>query len=211
MTNFWFLNGLKKGVKTERFPAAEPEEPPVWPSRLKGSGSYECPTDAIVGGEWIQERCIFCRRCVPSFTPTQSQNIYHIRSVEPMFRKSFYLYPVDSGACGACNTEFFNIFSPQYDANRLGIFMTNTPRHADAIVVMGVGSPGMAEALERAYEAMPSPKLIIALGVCALTGGVMGNSPMNREKYNVEIAGCPPSPYTIISAIMAAKEKKGEM
>lgn len=208
MSSLWFLEGIRKGKKTERFPMEPPEAPPARPSRLAGKGEVNCPTDAIIEGKWLQDRCIFCRRCEPLFTPTGEQDIYRIKRTEKILGKSIYLYKLDSGSCGACNTEFSAIFDPQYDANRLNIFETNTPRHADAIVIMGVMTFGMRDALERAYEAMPEPKLVIALGACALSGGIIGNRALPSERYDVEIAGCPPTPYTIIEAIAKARGDK---
>ena len=122
-----------------------------------------------------------------------------------LFHRSLYIYPLDSGSCGGCNVELLNIFTPHYDANRLGIFITNSPRHADAIVIMGVYTQGMEEPLKMAYEAMPEPKIIIAMGACAISGGIIGKAAMDPAKYNVQIAGCPPSPYTILSALKAAR------
>lgn len=205
MSNFWFGEGIRKGRKTEKFPFAPPENPPLRPSFLEGNTEPYCPTEAIKEGKWDQGKCIFCRLCEPEFKPTGKQDIFLVSKTQPLLRKSLYLYKLDSGACGACNIELGTIFDPQYDANRLNIFMTNSPRHADAIVIMGVYTEGMREALRNAYEAMPEPKLIISLGACAISGGIIGQSPMGREQYNVEIAGCPPSPYTILEAISRAR------
>lgn len=205
MSSLWFINGIKKGIKTENYPSKDPSAGPLWPSRLTGNNSGKCPVEAITPDGWIMEKCIFCRRCLPDYKPTGDQEIFTVRKTENTFRKSFHVFPLDSGACGSCNMEFLSILSPQYDANRLGIFMVNTPRHADAIVIMGVMTSGMKEALDRAYEAMPEPKLVIALGTCAITGGIMGDAPLERSKYHVEISGCPPSPYTILAALNAAR------
>ena len=205
MSSLWFLNGVRKGIKTERYPSTDPVSAPQWPSRLSGNNGDSCPVDAITPEGWIMEKCIFCRRCLPDYQPTGEQDIFTVKKSEKTFRKSFHVFPLDSGACGSCNMEFLSIFSPQYDANRLGIFMVNTPRHADAIVIMGVMTPGMKEALDRAYEAMPEPRLVVALGACAVTGGIVGDAPLDRERYHVEIAGCPPSPYTILAALNAAR------
>ena len=205
MSNFWFYEGLRKGKKTEKFPLEEPAEKLLRPSLMTGEGETGCTTEAISDGKWDAGKCIFCRRCEPEFTPTGNQSIYSISGKEKLFRKSLYLYRLDSGSCGACNVELGTIFDPQYDANRLNIFMTNTPRHADAIVIMGIMTEGMKEALDMAYEAMPEPKLIISLGACAISGGILGNSPLERGKYNVEIAGCPPSPYTILEALAKSR------
>lgn len=205
MSNFWFGEGIRKGKKTEKFPTEKPLRPPLRPSRLEGGGEVLCPTEAIADGKWDSGKCIFCRRCEPEFKPTGDQSIYRISRKEGLFRKSFYLYKLDSGSCGACNIELGAILDPQYDANRLNIFMTNTPRHADAIVIMGTFTDGMMDALKNAYEAMPEPKLVIALGACAISGGILGNSPMERGEYHIEIAGCPPSPYTILEALSRAR------
>ena len=205
MSSIWFLEGIRKGRKTEKFPKASPKEPPLWPSRLEGKGEVDCPTNAIDSNAWDSGKCVFCRRCEQSYKPSLDQDIFTVKDTNHLFRKSFYLYKLDSGSCGACNVELGTIFDPQYDANRLNIFTTNTPRHADAIVVMGVMTDGMKEALQKAYEAMPDPKLIIALGTCAISGGVIGKSALPRDQYNVEISGCPPSPYTILKAISRAR------
>lgn len=205
MSNFWFLEGLRKGKKTEKFPAEPPEGAPLRPSRMTGNGDIVCPTGAISNSNWYAGKCIFCRKCEPLYKPSGDQSMYTINNKEKLFRKSFYLYKLDSGTCGACNIELGTIFDPQYDANRLNIFMTNSPRHADAIIIMGVFTEGMREPLERAYEAMPDPKLVIALGVCAISGGMIGKPSLDRGKYSVEIAGCPPSPHTILEALMKTR------
>ncbi len=204
--SIWFLKGLRNGKKTERFPAADPGEPPLWPSVLEGKGEAACPTNALESGEWNAGKCIACRRCVPQYLPTGNQKTYSLSQVAPrLLSRSFYLYQVDSGTCGACNAELLSILSPQYDASRLNIFLTNTPRHADALILMGVYTEGMDEVISKAYEAMPDPKLIIALGTCAISGGVIGKAPVLSSKAVVEIQGCPPSPYTILEAIVEAK------
>ena len=205
MSNFWFGEGIRKGRRTEKFPLAPPEDPPLRPSFLEGSDDVYCPTEAIKEGKWDPGKCISCRLCEPEFRPTGKQGIFKVMNTEPALRKSFYIYKLDSGTCGACNIELGAIFDPQYDANRLNIFITNSPRHADAIVVMGIYTEGMEKALRNAYDAMPEPKLIISLGTCAISGGILGKSPMEREEYHVEIAGCPPSPYTILEALAKAR------
>lgn len=162
-TNNWFLKGLKKHGRTEKYPRAESEAESMINKNVE----------------------------IVKFKP---------------FRKSLYLYPIDSGTCGACNMELQAIYTPHYDMNRLGLFFTNTPRHADALIIMGVHSDRMVEVLNEAYEAMPEPKLIVSLGDCAVTGGLIGEYPELSEKAVVNIPGCPPDPYTILEGIMKAKE-----
>ncbi len=196
----WFLRGIKKGIKTEK--NFKDKYKPYYPSKLEGKSDYNCPVNAIKNGEWDENKCIYCGKC--DLNPTKDEKIYKINDAMPeMFKKSFYIYPLDSGTCGACNAEFNSIFYPQYDANRFKIFLSNTPRHADALLLMGVYTENMHDVIKNAYDAMPDPKVIIGFGSCALTGGIIGSS--INEKFNVEIAGCPPSPYTIISAILKYK------
>ncbi len=208
MTKYWFLNGIRRRILTEKDLSAYKNPGLLWPSRIEGHGEVSCPVDAISSGGWNSEKCIFCRRCIPSYTPTGDQDIYETEKSDPVFRKSFHIFLVDSGTCGACNTEINSIFAPQYDANRLGIFVTNTPRDADAIVVMGVYTEKMQEPLKRAIEAVPKPAMVIGLGTCALSGGILGKNPLDREVYFTRISGCPPSPYTIIRALEEMRNRR---
>lgn len=214
----WFIRGLRKGIKTEK----EFREIAPWATSLKGEGEFtECPNKALEKG-WNPGKCIFCRRCYPKYSPSgdyrmgsrewegggsakgQRDGERDGERVIPQFRRSFYLYPIDVGSCGACNVELKLISSPQYDTTRFGIFFTNTPKHADALVVMEVLTEKMEDALERAYEAMPEPKLVIALGTCATSGGIFGRG----VRADVMIPGCLPSPPTIIDAILKARGDK---
>uniref|UniRef100_A0A2U9IPG2 NADH:ubiquinone oxidoreductase n=1 Tax=Acidianus sulfidivorans JP7 TaxID=619593 RepID=A0A2U9IPG2_9CREN len=212
----WFIKGIKKGIKTEKFPLKAPEEVAIWSTRIiKNEKEAEeevlCPTNALEKGEWNPGKCIFCGRCYPQFSPNNDINIFEIKqqnSNTKLFKHSFYIYPIDIGTCGGCNFEVKLLASPQYDMSRFGIFFTNTPRHADALLVMGVITERMKEVLERAYDAMPNPKLVIALGTCAISGGIIGNRP--EIKPDVIIYGCPPNPYTILKALIKAKGDKLE-
>lgn len=195
----WFLKGIKKRIKTENL---NDKYKIKYPSVLEGKSDYNCPTGAIENNKWVKEKCIFCEKC--DLKPTYNQDMYNINNNIPdIFKKSFYLYPIDSGTCGACNTEFNTIFSPQYDINRFKIFLSNTPRHADALVIMGVYTENMDKVIENAYDAMPEPKLLIGLGACSVSGGIIGEK--ISKKFDIEILGCPPSPYTIINAILKAR------
>ncbi|WP_338601830.1 NADH-quinone oxidoreductase subunit B family protein [Sulfolobus tengchongensis] len=201
MKNWWFVRGLKKGILTEE----SPKDIAEWSTEIEGKGDVVCPTNAIENEKWIKERCIFCRLCYPNYRPNLNPRIYTIKSINTFFKKSFYLYPIDSGTCGGCNLELKLISAPQYDMTRFGIFFTNTPRHADALVVMGILTEKMREVLEKAYDAMPEPKLVILLGTCAVSGGILGEKiPLDSV---VEIPGCPPNPYTILEALREVKGK----
>lgn len=200
----WFLRGLLKGIKTEKFPKEEPKEVALWSTKIEGKeqGEVYCPANAI-DVKWNPERCIFCGRCYPSYSPNGDVNLFEVKNSNSLFKRSFYLYPIDIGTCGGCNFEVKLLNSPQYDMSRFGIFFTNTPRHADALLIMGVMTERMKEVLKRAYDAMPDPKLIIAIGTCAVSGGIIGEKP--DVKPDVVIYGCPPNPYTILKALIKAK------
>ncbi|ARM76725.1 NADH-quinone oxidoreductase subunit B family protein [Acidianus manzaensis] len=201
----WFIKGIKKGIKTEKFPQQSPEDVSIWSTKIvkNQGGTVECPTKSIEEEKWNPSRCIFCGRCYPQYSPSNDIGIFEIKQNNKLFKRSFYLYPIDIGTCGGCNFELKLLTSPQYDMSRFGIFFTNTPRHADALLVMGVITERMKEVLERAYDAMPNPKLVIALGTCAISGGLIGNNP--EIKPDVIIYGCPPNPYTILKALIKAK------
>ncbi|MEM3191973.1 MAG: NADH:ubiquinone oxidoreductase [Candidatus Parvarchaeota archaeon] len=199
----WFLKGITRGVETEKFPISLPSELPKWSGELVGAGTAKCPTDAITGNVWDANKCIFCRRCAPNYKPTGNLVKVEPKARYSQFKKSFFIYPFDFGACGACNVELRALSYPQYDLNRLGIYFTNTPRHADAIVVMGVWTPKMKDVFTLAYEAMPEPKTVIALGACAITGGIIGKNPDITSVIN--IPGCPPNPYAILDALIKVK------
>ena len=106
--------------------------------------------------------------------------------------------------------ELQAISTPHYDMNRLALFLTNTPRHADALLIMGVYSKRMEDILERAYNAMPEPKLVVTLGDCAGPGGIIGKCPELSEKAVINIPGCPPDPYAILEGIVKARDVSSE-
>lgn len=128
--------------------------------------------------------------------------------IHEKFGRSFHIREVDTGSCGACESEIIATTNPIYDIQRFGIDFVASPRHADALLVTGPVSKNMALALRRTYEATPEPKFVITLGDCALDGGVF------KDSYYVEggvkqvlpvdlhIPGCPPSPTQIIQSLL---------
>ena len=161
----WFLRGMAKGVMTEKFPMDQPIDVAPWLTELRGSGeAWACPTNAIKDGEWSGNRCIFCRRYYPNYSLTSNIDIFSIKNRNSLFVKSFYIYPIDIGTCGGCNMELKMLSSSQYDMSRFGIFFTNTPRHADALIVMGVLTEDMRDALIGHTTRCPSPNSSCYLG-----------------------------------------------
>jgi Ni,Fe-hydrogenase III small subunit len=114
---------------------------------------------------------------------------------------------VDAGSCNGCEVELGSVFGPVYDAERYGARLVASPRHADALVVTGPVTRNMAEPLTRAYEAVPDPTLVVALGDCARNCGVFADAygvvgaVGDVVPVDVEVAGCPPRPEAIVEAL----------
>ncbi len=129
-----------------------------------------------------------------------------IRKAKP-FRRSLTIREVDTGSCNACEMEMNALMNPVYDAERFGLHIAASPRHADALVVTGPVTVNMARALKDAYKQTPDPKLVIALGDCAITCGVFKGSyavtgPVDRHiPVDLRIPGCPPRPAEILQAL----------
>lgn len=123
--------------------------------------------------------------------------------------RSLALRHVDAGSCNACEHELAAASAPDYDLQRFGLDIVASPRHADALLVTGVVTKRMAGPLRDAYEAMPEPRLVVALGDCALGRGVLADgaelaAPLDQLlPVDIRILGCPPSPDAIAAAILA--------
>jgi len=117
---------------------------------------------------------------------------------------------VDAGSCNGCELEIHALANPYYNIESLGIRFVASPRHADLLLVTGPVSRHMEEALRRTYEAMPEPKLVVAIGDCGCTGGIFGESyascgrVANVVPVDVAVPGCPPTPAAIMQGILTA-------
>jgi len=129
--------------------------------------------------------------------------------IHARFGRSFHIREVDTGSCGACESEIIACSNPLYDIQRFGIDFVASPRHADALLVTGPVSKNMELALKKTYEAMPRTKFVITLGSCAKGGGIFKDSYYicgGAEKVlpvTLHIPGCPPSPTTIILTLLS--------
>jgi Ni,Fe-hydrogenase III small subunit len=132
------------------------------------------------------------------------------RLCQKMFGRSLWVYHANSGGCNGCDIEVLCALTPYYDAERFGIKLVASPRHADVMLCQGPALRSTAPALRRAYEAMPSPKWVFAIGSCACSGGIW------HDTYNVlgpiekllpvkyYIPGCPPRPEAILYGVAVA-------
>ncbi len=194
-----------------------------------------------------QGRCVLCGRCVaerpdvfgwsrgtanarltraalvvPQVTETEEE-LARVRAAlagrTRVLRRSVHLRHVDAGSDGAEEQEIAALLNPVYDIHRLGIFFTASPRHADVLLVTGAGAHGMASPLRRTYEGMPDPKIVIAVGTDAVSGGLLGGNPGGEHAggsyatsggvgsvvpVDVWLPGSPPPPFAILQALLAA-------
>ena len=125
-------------------------------------------------------------------------------------RGSLALRHVDAGSCNGCEHELTAAANPFYDLQQYGLSLVASPRHADVLLVTGAITTRMVPGLLDAYEAMPEPRLVAALGDCALGCNLLGDSrelagPLESMlPVDLRIAGCPPSPAAIASALTTA-------
>jgi Ni,Fe-hydrogenase III small subunit len=124
--------------------------------------------------------------------------------------RSLHLRHLDAGSCNACDWELTALLNPVYDVRRLGIDFVASPRHADGVIVTGPVTRNLEMAVRRTYEAVPEPRVVIAVGSCATTGGIAGRSYASAGgvaevlPVDVFIPGCPPRPEAIIFGILLA-------
>ena len=141
-------------------------------------------------------------RAAPSNTPTAA-----VRDKAAPFKSSLTIRAVDTGSCNACEMELNALTNPVYDSERFGVHIAASPRHADALVVTGPVTVNMEHPLKDVYEQTPHPKLVIALGDCAIDCGMFKGSyavtgPVERHiPVDVRIPGCPPRPAEILEAL----------
>jgi membrane-bound hydrogenase subunit mbhJ len=127
-----------------------------------------------------------------------------------MMNRSCWVYHANSGGCNGCDIEVLNVLTPYYDAERFGVKLVASPRHADAMLCQGPALRSTAHSLRRAYDAMPAPKVVIAIGSCAGGGGIWFDSYAvmgGVEKVlpvDFYVPGCPPRPEAILHGVAVA-------
>ena len=131
-------------------------------------------------------------------------------SIQKVLGRSLHIREVDAGSCNGCEIEIVGLNSPVYDIERFGIHFVASPRHADMLLVTGPVSRNMEVALRKTYNAMPAPRLVVAVGACGCSGGIFGHNYASLGgvdkviPVDVYIPGCPPNPYALLHGILAA-------
>ncbi len=237
--SFWFWHGLRKGIQATRYPRIAETAmgvSPGCPVNTEFSSPDEaqlaavvCPVDAIIAhgkSAFVDPgKCVHCQRCrlsipVPMdwdagyewarLSVGQDEGATFPRS----FSKSLHVMVVDAGDCGACLHEVKQLNNPLYNMHRLGFFFTATPRTADLLLVVGPVSENMRKALEKTWEAMPTTRRVMAVGSCAISGGVFGRSFMcaggvgSVLPVDFEVPGNPPPPLAILHGLLMATGRK---
>src|SRR5215475_7695806 len=126
--------------------------------------------------------------------------------------RSLAIREVDAGSCNACELEIHALGNAFYDLERFGLRFVASPRHADVLMVTGPVTKNMREALLRTYDATPDPKWVVAVGDCAVDGGLFAESyavaggVKNVIPVDLHIRGCPPSPTELLKGLLALLE-----
>jgi Ni,Fe-hydrogenase III small subunit len=209
------VNRLKQGFRTLSYP----EETPAFPKRFRGR-----PNGPIDMGECLFNEGAAVYSQDHRMAVSKKQDLIlkgdEIKLVTALdektrriFGRSLKLREVCAGSCGGCDAEIQAMSNVVFDLSRFGIQFVASPRHADGLVITGPVTKNMESALKETYAALPYPKIVIAAGACALSGGPFKGS---REVHNgvndlvpvdLYVPGCPPHPLTILDGILRLLDK----
>ncbi|MGX4769236.1 NADH-quinone oxidoreductase subunit B family protein [Bradyrhizobium guangdongense] len=137
------------------------------------------------------------------------------RAAKARLGRSLAIREVDAGSCNGCELEIHALSNAFYDLERFGLRFVASPRHADVLLVTGPVTKNMRQALERTYNATPDPKWVVAVGGCAIDGGIFRGSyacvggVSEIVPVDLHIKGCPPSPTDLLKGLLALLEHVG--
>jgi Ni,Fe-hydrogenase III small subunit len=140
--------------------------------------------------------------------PVESARVRASTTFSKLFGRSLKMRQVSAGGCNACELELNALANVNFDVQRFGIEWVASPRHADALVLSGALTRNMKDAVRLAWDAMPDPRFLIAVGACAISGGLYeGASGVDRSFLEsvgpaLFVPGCPPHPLTFLNAIL---------
>ncbi|MBR0719534.1 NADH-quinone oxidoreductase subunit B family protein [Bradyrhizobium liaoningense] len=137
------------------------------------------------------------------------------RAAQAKLGRSLAIRQVDAGSCNGCELEIHALSNAFYDIERFGLRFVASPRHADVLLVTGPVTKNMRQALERTFNATPDPKWVVAVGGCAVDGGIFKGSyacvggVSDVVPVDLHIKGCPPSPTDLLKGLLALLEQVG--
>lgn len=212
---------------------------PLVTAKLSADTAERCPVGAIGFEEDGSPRldvgrCLFCGACAESGEVAFSReyalarfgredlvarpdstevkrtaNPERLALIRSLFGKSLKLREISAGGCNACEADCNVLSTLAWDMGRFGLAFVASPRHADGILVTGPVTDNMRLAVEKTYAAVPGPKVIIAVGACAVSGGLYGDGSgagvlerLLPAQVDLFVPGCPPHPLTILEGLL---------
>jgi Ni,Fe-hydrogenase III small subunit/ferredoxin-like protein FixX len=134
--------------------------------------------------------------------------------IHSLLQRALNVRQLDAGSCNGCEAEITALTNPYYDLERFGIHFVASPKHADMLLVTGPVTRNMAEAVKATYEAVPGPKLVVAVGACGCSGGIFAGSHAIVGAVDAVIPvdayipGCPPTPAMLVTGIIEALRRR---